>query len=499
MFKPRTRAVRLERLQGEPMHFDLIVRNATVIDGTKAPRFQGDIAVSNGTIADIGTLDKATADREIDASGLIAAPGFIDSHTHDDRILLSDRDVVPKVSQGVTTVITGNCGISLAHSPAPVGAPTPPLDLLDADGGWFRFPTFRAYRETLEAQPAAINAACLVGHTTLRVATMDRLDRPATAAEIAAMRERVRESLASGAIGVSTGTAYPPAACAPTEEIIEVCRPMAELGGLYATHMRNEDDAITQAMEETFAIGRALKAPVVVSHHKCVGTRNHGRSPETLALIDATKAKQRVALDCYPYIASSTVLRYDRLEQSSRILITWSKPHPEFAGLDLEEVARQLGVPRMDAVERIKPAGAIYFMLDERDVQRILQYEDTMIGSDGLPHDLKPHPRLWGTFPRVLGHYCRDLKLFPLEIAVYKMTGLTASRFGLAGRGVLKKDACADITLFDEATVIDRADFQNSTQPAAGIETVIVNGVPVWQDGKPTGARPGRVLTRGAA
>src|SRR4051794_24543839 len=175
------------------MHFDLIVRNATVIDGTKAPRFRGDIAVSNGTIADIGTLDKATADREIDASGLIAAPGFIDSHTHDDRILLSDRDVVPKVSQGVTTVITGNCGISLAHSPAPVGAPTPPLDLLDADGGWFRFPTFRAYRETLEAQPAAINAACLVGHTTLRVATMDRLDRPATAAEIAAMRERVRE------------------------------------------------------------------------------------------------------------------------------------------------------------------------------------------------------------------------------------------------------------------------------------------------------------------
>jgi N-acyl-D-amino-acid deacylase len=478
------------------MHFDLIIRNATVVDGTKAPRFPADIGVSKGTIQEIGRLDRAKADQDIDAGGLIAAPGFIDSHTHDDRILLSDRDVVPKVSQGVTTVVTGNCGISLAHSPALAGAPTPPLDLLDSEGGWFRFPTFRAYRETLEAQPAAINAACLVGHTTLRVATMDDLDRPATPAEIARMRERVRESLDSGAIGVSTGTAYAPAAKAPTQEIIDVCQPIAELGGLYATHMRNEDDAIVEALEETFAIGRALNASVVVSHHKCVGTRNHGRSPETLAVIDEAKRKQPVALDCYPYIASSTVLRYDRLEQSTRILITWSKPHPELSGVDLDEAARRLGLSKADAVERIKPAGAIYFMLDEHDVQRILQYGDTMIGSDGLPHDAKPHPRLWGTFPRVLGHYCRELKLFPLEAAVHKMTGLTASRFGLHGRGVLKKGACADITLFDEATIIDRADFEHSTRPADGIHTVIVNGEPVWREGRPTGARPGRVLTR---
>ncbi|MGZ9080150.1 MAG: amidohydrolase family protein, partial [Burkholderiales bacterium] len=165
------------------MRFDLIVRNATVIDGTKAPRFRADIAIADGTIAEIGMLDRAHADREIDASGLIAAPGFIDAHTHDDRLLLSDRDVTPKVSQGVTTVITGNCGISLAHSPRPSGAPTPPLDLLDTEGGWFRFPSFRAYRDTLEAEPPAINAACLVGHTTFRVATMDRLDRIATAVE----------------------------------------------------------------------------------------------------------------------------------------------------------------------------------------------------------------------------------------------------------------------------------------------------------------------------
>jgi N-acyl-D-amino-acid deacylase len=260
--------------------------------------------------------------------------------------------------------------------------------------------------------------------------------------------------------------------------------------------MRNEDDTIIDSMEETFRIGRELSSEVVISHHKCVGTRNHGRSPETLALIEERMKTQPVALDCYPYIASSTVLRYDRLEQSSKIIITWSKPHPEFSGVDLEDVAKRLNMSRADAVEAIKPAGAIYFMLDEKDVQRILRFDDTMIGSDGLPHDAKPHPRLWGTFPRVLGHYSRDLKLFPLETAVYKMTGLTAAKFGLHNRGVLKPGAHADITLFNADTVIDAADFKDSTRPAIGIETVIVNGVPVWREGTATGARPGKVLMR---
>jgi N-acyl-D-amino-acid deacylase len=478
-------------------HFDLIIRNATIIDGTRAPRFQGDIGVRGGRIARIARLDGAAADAEVDASGRIAAPGFIDAHTHDDRLLLYDLDMTPKASQGVTTVIAGNCGISLAHSPAPGGnAITPPLDLLDGEGGWFRFPSFSAYREELEAKPAALNAACLVGHTSFRASVMDRLDRAATPAEAARMQAMARESLASGAIGVSTGTAYPPAAQATTEELIEVCRPLTEFGGLYVTHMRNEDDQITASMDETFLIGRTLGVPVVISHHKCVGTRNHGRSPETLALIEQAMRSQKVGLDCYPYIASSTVLRYDRLAQSSKILITWSKPHPEFSGLDLEEVARRLGMSKADAVEKIKPAGAIYFMLDEKDVQRILSFEETMIGSDGLPHDAKPHPRLWGTFPRVLGHYARDLKLFPLETAVYKMTGLTAATFGLAQRGTLKEGNHADITVFDAETVLDAADFQRSTEPAKGIETVIVNGEIVWRKGAATGKRPGKLLTR---
>jgi len=479
-------------------HYDLIIRNATLIDGTNAPRRNGEIGVRGGHIARLGALDHARADVEFDASGLIAAPGFIDAHTHDDRLLLSDPDVMPKLSQGVTTVITGNCGISLAHSPAPRGAVVPPLDLLDGEGGWFRFPGFRAYREELESRPAAINAACLAGHTTFRVATMDRLDRAATRAEIAKMREMARESLAAGAIGVSTGTAYPPAACATMEEIVEVCRPLGEFGGLYVTHMRNEDDHIVEAMEETFGIGRALGVAVVISHHKCAGAANHGRSPATLALIENAMRRQPVGLDCYPYIASSTVLRYDRLEQSSRVIITWSKPHPEFSGVDLDEVARRLQTTKAEAVEAIKPAGAIYFMLDEQDVQRILSFDHTMIGSDGLPHDTTPHPRLWGTFPRVLGHYSRELKLFPLETAVHKMTGLTAGTFGLRGRGVLQEGAHADITIFDADTVIDAADFTHSTRPATGIAAVIVNGSIAWRDGAPTGTRTGRVLQRTA-
>ncbi len=478
-------------------HYDLLIRNATIIDGTRAPRFQGDIGVCAGKIAGIGDLRPARGDHEIDASGHIAAPGFIDVHTHDDRMLLSDPAMTPKVSQGVTTVIAGNCGISLAHSPGPRdGVITPPLDLLDGEGSWFRFPSFGAYREELAAHPAAVNAVCLVGHTTLRVAVMDTLERAASKAEIAKMQAMARESMASGAIGVSTGTAYPPAASAPTEEIIEVCRPLTEWGGLYVTHMRNEDDQVLESIEETCAIGRALQVPVVISHHKTVGIRNHGRSSETLALIAKKMREQPVCLDCYPYIASSTVLRYDRLAQSSRVIITWSKPHPEFSGVDLSEVARRLDMSEAQAVEKIKPAGAIYFMLDEKDVQRILAFDETMIGSDGLPHDARPHPRLWGTFPRVLGHYCRDLKLFSLETAVHKMTGLPASKFGLAGRGVLQVGAHADITLFDAAIVIDTADFQQSTAPAQGIHTVIVNGAPVWAEGRTTGARPGRLLTK---
>jgi len=475
--------------------YDLVIRNATVIDGTRAPRYEADIAVAGGRIAAIGKLDDARADVDIDASGKVAAPGFIDSHTHDDRLMLSAPDMAAKVSQGVTTVVAGNCGCSLAPAPNGMTRPvTPPLDLLDEEGGWFRFKTFADYVGELEAKPAATNAALLVGHTMLRVQTMDNLERPASKNEIARMRELADEALAAGAVGVSTGLYYEPAIAAPTDEVIDVCKPLASRKGLYVTHMRDEGANILASLEETFRIGREVGVPVVVSHHKLAGSPNHGRSTETLQLIEARMKSQPIALDCYPYCASSTILSASRVAVATKTLVTWSKPHPEVAGMSLDEIRAEMKL----SIEQLLPAGAIYFSMDEADVQRILAFEHTMIGSDGLPHDAAPHPRLWGTFPRVLGHYARGLGLFPLETAVHKMTGLTAKTFGLKDRGVLKSGMAADITVFDAGAIDEAATFQKPIQAAKGIDAVIVNGAVVWREGKTTGARPGRVLRRAA-
>jgi len=475
--------------------FDYILAGGTVIDGANTPGRRADVGVRGDRIAAVGDLAGHAAARRIDVAGKVVAPGFIDSHTHDDNYLLKRRDMTPKISQGVTTVVTGNCGISLA--PLAHANPPAPLDLLD-EGGSYRYERFRDYLDALRAAPAAVNAACMVGHSTLRAAVMPELQREATPAEIEAMRALADEALASGAIGISTGAFYPPAACASTEEIIEVCRPLAARGGIYATHMRDEGEHIVAALEETFRIGRELGVPVVISHHKVMGKPNFGRSRETLALIEAAMAGQDVSLDAYPYVAGSTMLKQDRVLLAGRTLITWCKPCPELSGRDLDEIAAERGKSKYDVVPDLQPAGAIYFMMDEPDVQRILAFGPTMIGSDGLPHDERPHPRLWGTFPRVLGHYSRDLGLFPLETAVWKMTGLTAARFGLAGRGQVRPGYYADLTVFDPATVADSATFERPTESAAGIHSVYVNGAPVWQDQAFTGLHAGRVLNRAA-
>ena len=416
-------------------NFDLLIRNASIVDGTGGPRFNGDIGILGDRIVRIGDLSSLRGELEIDLAGRIAAPGFIDSHTHDDRIMLSSPDMAPKVSQGVTTVIGGNCGVSLAPMPRPIPNPvTPPLNLLDDQGSWFHFPTFASYLDELRANPPATNCAMLVGHTTLRVATMSDLSKPASSTEIAAMRELVLEAMQAGAIGVSTGLFYEPAIAAPTEEVIEVCSPLKQFQGLYCTHMRNEADRVIDSLEESFRIGREVGVPIVISHHKVTEQANHGRSTETLALIEKNMATQPICLDCYPYTAGSTILSVDRAATSTRVIVSWSKPLPEYAGQDLTDIAKKMNCSQDEAVKRLLPAGAIYFKMDEADVQRILKFDQTMIGSDGLPHDASPHPRLWGSFPRVLGHYGRFLGLFPLETAVYKMTGLTAKNFGLKNK-----------------------------------------------------------------
>jgi N-acyl-D-amino-acid deacylase len=475
-------------------HYDLLIRGGTVIDGTKAPRFDADVGIAGGRIAAIGQLAGHTADRTLDATGRIVAPGFIDSHTHDDQAVLSQAQMPFKVSQGVTTVVAGNCGISAA--PLRPGMDLPmPLSLLESPAGG-RFTTFAAYLDALRAAPSSVNVAAMVGHSTLRAVVMPDLDRAANAEEISAMQALVEEAMQAGAIGLSTGTFYPPATKATTEEIIEVARPLTARKALYVTHMRDEGDRVMESLEETFHIGRALGIPVVVSHHKVQNAQNFGRTKVTLPFIQQAMQHQCIGLDCYPYTAGSTMIRTDRGMLDGRVLIASSVPHPECAGRDLKDIAADWGVPAEEAAHRLQPGSAIYFMMDEDDVQRVLAFDETMIGSDGIPLGEKPHPRLWGTFPRVLGHYSRDIGLFPLETAVWKMTGLTARTFGLVERGTLAPGHHADVVIFDAATVRDTASYTAPAQPAEGIDVVIVNGAVTWQHGVHSGARNGQVILR---
>jgi N-acyl-D-amino-acid deacylase len=476
--------------------FDLLIRGGTVIDGTRQPRFDADVGIRDGLIAAIGDLSDAQAAATLDADGKIVSPGFIDSHTHDDHAVLSEPDMTFKISQGVTTVVTGNCGISLAPLKAESSRPMPQSLLGAGEPSPRTFESFGAYLETLRRVPASVNVAAMVGHTTLRLATMDSLDRAASSEEIAAMRGLLVEALEAGAIGVSTGTYYPPAAMATPAEVIEVCRPITGTGAVYATHMRNEAEGCIDSLNESFEIGRALNSPVVISHHKLIGEANFGKSAVTLPLIDAAMKCQCLALDCYPYTASSTMLHTDEVRLRGRVLIAECASHPEFVGRELADIAEEWQVSRLEAARRMQPASAIYFSMDERDVRNILAYECTMVGSDGLPGGTKPHPRLWGTFPRVLGHYSRDVDLFSLETAVWKMSGLTAKNFGLTNRGTIVVGQHADVVVFDAATVIDKATYDTPTEPAEGIEAVIVNGALTWHQRAHSGARRGQVIAR---
>jgi len=479
----------------ETQKFDVILAGGDVIDGTGAARTRADVGVVGDRIFAVGDLAGAEADERIDVSGHVVAPGFVDVHTHDDRLLFADPAMKAKTSQGVTTVVVGNCGVSLAPFEAP-GRPKPPLDLIFGLDP-VRFPTFAAFLDQVDRQPAAANAAFLVGHQTLRVADMKDLQRPANADEIASMRAKVGEAMDAGACGLSTGLFYPPARAASTDEVVALMEVAGAAGGIYATHLRDEGERLLESVDEALEIGRRADAPVLLSHHKASGVAHHGKVRQSLARIAEARKTQRVALDVYPYIASSTVLLVDRLKDASKVLITWSEPIPEAAGRDLAELAMEYQTSEKEMAERLLPAGAIYFSMAEEDVQAVIAFEDAMIGSDGIPHDEKPHPRLWGTFPRILGHYVRDVGLLPLEEAVRRMTGVPAAVFGLKDRGAIRTGAFADICVFRPETVIDSADFEHPTTPAAGVALVMTNGAAVWQAGGPTGARPGRALRRG--
>jgi len=293
---------------------DLVIRDAVLFDGTAGPRRRADVAVTGDRIIAVGDCSATTGAVEVDAQGKALAPGFIDAHTHDDRAVLCGPECLHcKLSQGVTTVVVGNCGISLSPLTRETRPPAP-LDLLGNEAHW-RYDSFAEYAEAFRREGSAVNAIALIGHTTLRVRELGdgALDRAATEAEAARMKARLAEALRQGAWGLSTGLWYPPAAAATTDEVIAVAEALSEAGGLYATHLRDEGDAILEAIDEACAVGQAARVPVVISHFKCLGPQNWGRSAETLAKIDEVARKQRVAFDVYPYPASSTVLLPDKL------------------------------------------------------------------------------------------------------------------------------------------------------------------------------------------
>ncbi|MBP5980512.1 MAG: D-aminoacylase [Halomonas sp.] len=476
------------------MVYDLLIRNANVLDGSGTPHFRADVAIQGERICAIGAMPNATATTVIDAEERYLAPGFIDVHTHDDTNVIRTPEMLPKLTQGVTTVVVGNCGISA--SPVTLTGNVPdPMNLL-GNLEDFRYPGFADYANAVDAAKPSINVAALVGHTSLRSQVMDNFARPASADEISAMEVLLRQALDEGALGLSSGLAYRNAIHAPTTEMAPLVAAVGKSGGVYTTHLRNEFAGLLEAMDEAFTTARNGQVPLVISHLKCAGAGNWGGAGQALSKLEVAAQHQHTHCDCYPYTAGSSTLDLGQVTDEIEITITWSEPHPEQARRPLKDIAADWQLSLLDAARKLQPAGAVYHNMSEADMQQVLAHPLSMVGSDGLPNDPHPHPRLWGAFPRVLAHYSRDLNLMPLAEAVRKMTSLSAANFGLTDRGVIRVGAYADLTLFDLEVLEDTASYEAPIAAAKGIDMVVVNGNLAYYQGAITDQRSGRMLRR---
>jgi N-acyl-D-amino-acid deacylase len=485
--------------------FDLVIRNGNIIDGTGTPAFRADLAVRAGRIAAVGTIDGEAA-REIDATGLTVAPGFIDVHAHDDDAVMS-TSMEFKLMQGVTTDIVGNCGAGMAPRD-PARPPMPGVNVVlgaSHEGDW---QTFGEYMDAVERADLAVNVGCFVPHGAVRYFALGMERREPDEAELARMREAVAEGMAAGALGLSTGLIYPPGAFARTDEIIALAKVAAEHGGVYMTHMRDEGERLLEAIEEAVRIAREAGLPLEISHHKAAGRENWGKTEHSIALIEKElRDGLDVNFDAYPYTAGSTILAVvarTREAPPENVVVSSVRDKPEYEGKTLAEIAEMLGVSPDEATQRVLEADpsavAVFFMMDEADVRRVLAHSLCMIGSDGIPSPTgKPHPRLYGTFPRVLGRYVREERLFSLEEGARKMTSLPARRMNLANRGELREGFAADIVVFNRETIADRATYEEPRQFPTGIEYVIVNGEVAAEQGMQTAARAGQLLRQQSA
>jgi dihydroorotase/N-acyl-D-amino-acid deacylase len=529
---------------------DLILKNGWIIDGSGNPRYQGDVAISGDRITTVGFLGSATARETLDVRGLVVAPGFIDMLGQSETNALIDNRVLSKVTQGITTEVTGE-----GDSPAPL---TDRLVALDSAYNRRYHLTvdwrdLEEYFRRLERTPATINIATFVGATQVRRAVIGDADRKATPEELSRMEALVDSAMRQGALGLSTSLIYAPAIYAPTDELIALARVARRYGGIYATHMRNEGAGIDGALDETFQIARAANIPVEIWHLKVSGRPNWGRMPHVLARIDSARtAGIDVTADQYSYIASATSLdatipvwalsggrdsllirlgdpstrarireemvgtaaakrgenMWRGADGANGILIasTFEDSLKHLQGKRVGEIARARGRDPVETLFDILLAdhsrtGAIYFSMNEQDLQAAMKTWWVAVNTDyggvapdGPFADIRPHPRTYGSFTRILGRYVREQKLMPLEYAVRKMTSLATQRVGLTDRGLIRPGMFADITIFNPETVIDRATFENPHQPSVGIEYVLVNGKIVVRKGQLTSERPGRGL-----
>jgi N-acyl-D-amino-acid deacylase len=520
---------------------ELVFADATVVDGTGAAGYRASVGVRDGRITEI---DAAVSGRRVvDAAGLVLAPGFIDMHSHSDLVLLSEPEHLAKVSQGVTLEVIGQDGLSYA----PVDDGTLGL-LREQLAGWNGDPpgfdwNWRSVGEYLDRLDSgiAVNAAYLVPQGTVRMRHVGWADRPATPAELDVMRADVADAMAQGAVGMSSGLTYPPGMYADTDELVELCRVVAELGGYYSPHHRGYGAGALEHFAEMIDVSRRSGVPLHLAHATMNFPVNAGRADELLALLDSD-----VTLDTYPYLAgatylaallpswaaeggpSATIAQLSDPDTRARVLtaievtgsdgchgvpVDWSTieingvRHPDNAqlvGHTVAASAARLGVPPgalyLDTLLADElGTSCLMHVGDEDNVRAIMRHPAHTGGSDGLLVGDRPHPRAWGTFPRYLGRYVRELGVLGLAECVEHLTSRPARRLGLTDRGVVRVGAVADLVLFDPDTVGDTSTFTQPRQQATGIHTVLVNGVPVLSDGRPTGALPGRSIRNGAS
>ncbi len=499
--------------------YDLIIRNGTVYDGTGAEPIQADIAIKGDLIIRMGDLTHAKARREINATGLAIAPGFIDMHAHLDT-LLNLPAAESHVRQGVTTALGGPDG----GSPWPLGN----------------------YLQKVEKLGIGMNVAYLIGHNRVRKNIMGLANRAPTNDEMELMKSQINQAMDEGAFGISTGLKYLPGAFSTVDEVIELSKVAAEKGGIYTSHLREEGVGLIESVAEAIKIGKQAKIPIVLTHHKAIGTKMWGASERTLKMVeDARAANIDVMMDQYPYNASYTGISvlipawaraggkkefkkrvadpkirekiksqiinnilYDRggadLRRVQFAKVKWNrslegKTLHDWAVMQKLDPSVENGADLVIQAQLNGGASCVYFAMDEADVQRIMIHPQTMIASDGRlvkPDQGHPHPRWYGTFPRVLGHYVRDKKIMPLTTAIKKMTFMPAKRLSLFKRGQLKAQNYADIVIFDPKTIIDKATFKEPHQYPEGIDYVIVNGKLAVDQGKFKSIRPGRVLRK---